>query len=75
MKTIKLLDSDVNNLLFALGLAIGTVTKAGMKVSESSTAKLTDRILVQLDPDNYTYGKPREEVVKDLQNDGIELSY
>lgn len=82
MKTIKLSDSDISNLLFALGLAIGTVSKSGTKryyfvpcpMSESSIVGLTDRILVQLDPNNYTYGKPRQEVVEDLKNDGIELS-
>jgi hypothetical protein len=68
MKTIQLTPEDVASLCMALGYANGASTK---KAGAVSFGKLTDRILVQLGVDNYTYWKPRSEVVADLQADGI----
>lgn len=70
MKTIKLTPKDEDELLFALGYAQGA---SGNKDGKSKFTSLTDRILVQLSKSSYTYGKPRQEVEKELMDDGIFL--
>lgn len=62
--TIKLTDKDVIDLLMALGDA---------SAHNSHYIAISDRILVQLGGENYSYGRPRADVVQELRKDGIEI--
>ena len=70
MKTIKLSDADANLLLMALGMAVGS-TRAEHAAPE--LLLLSDKILVQVSDEAYTYSQPRERVLLLLKQDGIEL--
>lgn len=70
LKTIKLTTEQANELCMALGIAGGWMAQ---HCSERAFTELTDNILVQLGPDNYTYGAKRVDVIARLKEQGIEV--
>lgn len=63
---LKMTLEESQTLCFLNGIAIGHLTKDGMPVP-ASAKMLIDKIMVQLNAENYTYFYPKEEVTKALE--------
>lgn len=73
IKTIRLTSADANLLCNALGYATGAASREGDNTLRNTYIDLSDKVLVQLDGEAYTYGGNREKVVLALKEQGIEV--
>jgi hypothetical protein len=70
--TISLTRNDFASLVYLLGVSAGRASFGKLQgMSLDDVLELCDKILVQGDYENYTYGKKKDEVIAKLKEEGI----